>query len=90
MIFSRISLTFPNRRYSNDCSVYFFRTLRTSMNALIINLSIADLINCSVCSILMAVAIIGHATHGDVPTSLCHTLDSFHVLGEYAITFGLN
>ena len=53
------------------------------MNALIVNLSIADLINCSVCSTLMAVATIGYATHEDIPKSLCHTLDSFHVLGEY-------
>ena len=82
-----MSLTFPSRRHYNDYSMYFlFRTLRTSMNALIVNLSIADLINCSVCSILMAVAIIGHATHDDIPSSLCHTLDSFHVLGEYTVT----
>ena len=55
------------------------------MNALIINLSIADLINCGICSILLAIATVGYATgsRNAVPEVLCHTVDSFHVLGEY-------
>ena len=54
------------------------------MNALIVNLSIADLINCSVCSTLVVAASVGYITDDVVPQSLCHTLDSFHVLGEYS------
>ena len=55
------------------------------MNALIINLSIADLIICGVCSTLLAIATVGYATgsRSAVPGILCHTVDSFHVLGKY-------
>ena len=65
--------------------ILFCRSLRTSMNALIINLSIADLINCGICSTLLAIATVGYATgaRNAVPEVLCHTVDSFHVLGEY-------
>ncbi len=57
------------------------------MNALIVNLSVADLLNCLVPSALLAAAALGHAAAGTrAPAAVCHTLDSMHVLGETHVT----
>ncbi len=64
-------------------AVYFNKALRTSMNALIVNLSVADIIICGVMSLLLLVSIC--ANHKQLEDSyLCATLDFFHILGSSA------